>query len=98
MNLPVEFDLEARAEFDAAADWYEGKKAGLGIQFIEAVNVTIAQIQTTPKLFGMVGPGIRQATVQRFPFSVIYREELSRTLILAVFHGSRDPALWKSRG
>lgn len=37
MSLPVVFRPEARAEFDAASDWYE-HQAGLGAEFIAAIH------------------------------------------------------------
>jgi hypothetical protein len=35
------FAPEAREEFDAAADWYEGQARGLSERFMSAVNQTV---------------------------------------------------------
>ncbi len=40
---------------------------------------------------------IREAIVSRFPYCVYYRVKRKRILITAVFHTSRDPAVWQSR-
>jgi len=97
MSLPLEFDLEARLEFDQSADRYEQQRRGLGIEFIQEVNAVLTRIQQSPRSFAQIEPGIRQVCVGRFPFSVIYREEATRILVLAVLHGSRDPDIWKPR-
>jgi plasmid stabilization system protein ParE len=35
--------------------------------------------------------------LRRYPFSVVYRVESARILIVAVAHGRRRPGHWKSR-
>jgi len=37
LSLPVILDPEARAEFDEGYDYYEGRRAGLGESFADAV-------------------------------------------------------------
>jgi|TARA_B110000495_G_C22620404_1_gene369716 hypothetical protein len=41
MIREVVFRSIARLEFDEAALWYEGKQAGLGHEFLEAVDETL---------------------------------------------------------
>jgi len=38
-----------------------------------------------------------EAAARRDPFSIIYRVESGRILIVAVAHGHRRPGYWKSR-
>lgn len=97
MSLSLEFDSDARAEFDDAADWYDLQQPGLGVQFVDAVNAELARIAQSPRMFGTIGKDIRRVTVKRFPFCVVYREEPHRVLILAVLHTSRDEKIWKTR-
>ena len=40
MSLPVVLRPEARAEFDAAFDWYEQQQAGLGDKTSREDNIT----------------------------------------------------------
>jgi plasmid stabilization system protein ParE len=35
--------------------------------------------------------------VRRFPYSVYYVVEPSQIVVLAIFHGRRDPKQWRSR-
>jgi hypothetical protein len=38
VSLPISFRPEARAEFDDAYDWYEGRRPGLGEAFADQVQ------------------------------------------------------------
>jgi hypothetical protein len=44
MSLPVILDPEAQAEFDSAYDFYEGRRAGLGDRFADAIEVVLRRI------------------------------------------------------
>ena len=97
MNLPLVLRRAAQAEFDEAADWYEQQQANLGREFVTKVQVTLDRIQKTPRHFPVVFEKVRQAIVDRFPYSVFFQAEPKRIVILAVFHHRRDPKAWKRR-
>ncbi len=40
---------------------------------------------------------VRRVVANRFPFGVYFRAEETRIVVLAVFHGSGDPAIWLQR-
>lgn len=46
MTLKVVFLRAARAEFDAAALWYDLQHAGLGLQFVSEINRVIDLVTT----------------------------------------------------
>ena len=97
MNLPVVFRLEARAEFDEAFDWYEQQQAGFGLNFLDCVADVLARIESMPESYEMIFEDVRRAVVRRFPYSIFYRIETDQIVVLAVFHGKRDPKIWQSR-
>lgn len=97
MNLPIIFQPEARAEFDDAYDYYEGRGKGLGEAFADKVHEVLDRIAVMPKMHAKVLGEVRKAVVTRFPYCVYYREEPSCVRILSVFHTSRDPRIWQSR-
>ena len=97
MNLPVVLIPEARAEFDEAFDWYEQNKAGLGITFADRVQKVYDRISSAPEMYRIVRQDVRKAGVSQFPYSVYYRVEVTRIVVLAVFHGKRDPRVWQAR-
>jgi len=97
MSLPIIFRRVARREFDDAADWYEQRRAGLGAQFVAAVQRVLDQAAANPRRYPEVLGDVREGVVQGFPYCVYYQEETGQLLVLAVFHTSRDPAVWQSR-
>jgi toxin ParE1/3/4 len=97
LSPPVILDPEARDEFDQGYDYYEGRRAGLGESFADAVQVALDRIGVMPQLHRAVFGDIRRAVVHGFPYCVYYREEASRVRVLSVFHTSRDPRIWQSR-
>ena len=65
--LPIEVRPEARTELHEAFAWYEEKQAGLGYQFLIAVDAVISRIRRHPDTFPLVEAGMRQALPRRFP-------------------------------
>jgi plasmid stabilization system protein ParE len=97
MSLPVVLIPEARDEFDEAFDWYERQKKGLGITFSDHVQRVYDRISATPEMDRVVRQDVRKAGVKRFPYSNYYRVEPTRIVVLAEFHGRRDPRVWQAR-
>ena len=97
MSLPVRLLPDAKAEFDAAADWYEQRRPGLGADFIARVREVLTRIAANPGLHRKVYQDVRKTLVRKFPYVVIYREESAEVLVISVFHTSRNPAVWQSR-
>jgi len=97
VSLPVVFRSAARIEFDAAADWYDQQRQGLGTRFVAAVRAVRDRIATQADSYPQVYKYVREAPVKRFPYCVYYSVEGTQVVILSVFHTSRDPAIWQSR-
>lgn len=96
MSLPIRLLPEAKDEFDVAVDWYE-KHAGLGSEFIKQARQVLDRIAAMPRIHGIVYQDVRKALVKRFPYIVLYREEPTEIIVIAVFHTSRNPTAWQSR-
>ncbi len=97
MSLPVVLREEAEQEFDEAFDYYEARRTGLGVDFVEEVQQVLDRIAVLPRLHAVVLADIRKAVVRRFPYCVFYRCEDDRIEVVAVFHSSRDPSVWQRR-
>lgn len=97
MTLPVVLRDEAREEFDEAFDFYESRRAGLGVDFVSRVQQVFDRIAANPQIHATVFADIRKAVVRRFPYSVFYRADATRVEVIAVFHSKRDPSVWKKR-
>lgn len=97
MSPPIVLRVEAEAEFDGAFDWYEAQRAGLGAEFAAEVQRVFDFIAANQFVHGIALADIRKAAVRRFPYCVFYRPHPDRIEVVAVFHTSRDPAVWHGR-
>ena len=97
MSLSVTFRRAARAEFIEAAAWYETQRPGLGVEFIAEIQRRAATAAERPMTYPAIHMDVRRVVANRFPFGVYFRAEERRIVVLAVFHGGRDPAIWQHR-
>jgi plasmid stabilization system protein ParE len=78
-------------------DWYESKSAGLGREFLEAIDLCFSAIRKNPKAFTPVKEKYRRALVKRFPYAIYFRFEDDCVTIHSVFHTSQNPRKWMKR-
>ena len=97
MSLPVTFHRAASAEFIEASAWYETKRVGLTLEFIAEIDRCVSLASEHLLQFAVVREDVRRVVANRFPHSVYFRAEKHRIVVLAVFHDSRDPAIWQAR-
>ena len=74
--------------------WYEEQSAGLGEEFLAAVDASFDEIEQFPEMFAYVRGKVRRAIINRFPYAVFYHVEPKQIVVLAVLHTARDPRLW----
>jgi plasmid stabilization system protein ParE len=97
MTLRVVFRRAAKIEFEDAAAWYGEKGLGLADEFIREIEQAIANAAAAPQRHPVVFGDIRRAVARRFPFAVYFRVRSDALVVLAVFHGRRNPAIWQRR-
>lgn len=97
MSLQVTFHRAANAEFNEASAWYESKRRGLALDFIAEIDRCVSLASEHPLQFTVVREDIRRVVANHFPYSVYFRAEQNRIVVLAVFHSRRDPAIWVAR-
>ena len=97
MNLPVTFHRAASAEFIEASAWYETKRVGLALEFMAEIDRCVSLASKHPHQFAVVRGDVRRIVANRFPYSVYFRAEKHRIVVLAVFHSSRAPVIWQAR-
>jgi plasmid stabilization system protein ParE len=85
------------ADIDAAFDWYETQRAGLGRQFNDALATAIERVSQHPLRYRMLTRDTRQILVRRFPYRLLYRVVGDALVIVACLHAGRDPELWRRR-
>ena len=97
MILRVVFRRAARREFDDAADRYDEQRPGLGEEFIFEIDQAIVKAAASPERYPIVFDDIRRTVARRFPYSVYCRVRRDSMVVLSVFHGRRNPAVWQRR-
>ena len=97
MTRRLEFLDEALEEAEQAAHWYAERNAMAAIGFAEELSAAVAHIERSPLTWPVYEYGTRRFLLRRFPYSVIYRVEVNRIVIVAVAHGHRYPGYWRSR-
>ncbi len=88
---PVIFAHEAHAEALDSFLWYEGRRRGLGEIFKAELNTAIQRVAEEPLAFPLYYRDLRRVLVQRFPYAVYYRTYPELVVVVAVFHGRRNP-------
>ena len=87
----------AAADIEEAYLWYQRQRAGLGEEFLEAVDAVLRDIATHPKAYPVIHRETRRALLRRFPYAIFYRLYGETIIVIACMHGRRDPIHWKRR-
>jgi hypothetical protein len=99
--MKLRFVREALGELQNAADWYDGQRENLGLEFLQEVDCAITDIRASPERFSRLETSrvknIRRVVLKRFPYVVIYEVFASEVHILAIAHASRSPRYWSKR-
>jgi len=85
------FHPEAEKEFLEAIDYYERHREHLGLDFAAEVYAAIGRAAEHPKAWPVLEGDVRRSQTIRFPYGVLYSEELDGIFVLAVMHLHRDP-------
>ena len=97
MTLRIVFRRAAKSEFEEAAVRYDKKCAGLGEESSIEIEQAVAKAAAAPERYPVVFGDIRRAVTRRFPFPVYFRVRLDSMVVLAIFHGHRNPVIWRRR-
>ena len=97
MTRSVEFDPAARAETEAAFEWYLERSRRAAADFVAELGRALDRIAQAPQTFARVDGDTRRAVLRHFPYLVVFRETASRIEIIAVAHGRRKPGYWRGR-
>jgi toxin ParE1/3/4 len=84
-------------DVEAAFEWYENERPGLGGEFLDELRATYHRIADGPLKYRELRGGIRRALLRRFPYAVYFAIDPDIVVVLAVLHASRDPAQWQRR-
>jgi hypothetical protein len=85
------FLAPAPPEFADAVMCYNTQRDGLGEEFAEEVQRTIARIIEYPEAWSSLSRRTRRCPMNRFPYGIMYQLRGNTLLIIAVMHLHRAP-------
>lgn len=94
---PVEFDRRAIEEAREARRFYTRASAALAARFMLALDAAVARVEQAPQGCSPHLHGTRICPLRRFPFSLVFIEQPTRSLVIAVAHHRRRPGYWRRR-
>lgn len=98
MTYQVRYRPEAVTDIEAAYDWYEAERAGLGLEFRGALVDAEHFLTETPETFPVVYRALRRILLHRFPYSVYFALTQADVEIWGCIHQARHPKTWRARG
>jgi toxin ParE1/3/4 len=92
----------AQEELAEAMRWYEGRRPGLGWEFLDEYASRIEMISKRPRAFALeagvpAGYEVRSLMFDRFPYRLIYRVDAASVVLIALAHSARRPGYWLGR-
>ena len=87
----------AKADFDAAVEWYATRSESVALHFAAAVADTVQRVSRDPERFALINGMHRQALVTRFPYRLIFLVDGNMIAVVAIAHHSRRPGYWRHR-
>ena len=88
---------EASLEANEAFNWYEDQQPGLGAEFYRELIRCFEFIIENPLLSRITYRGLRKRKLDRFPYLIIHKVTDDEISVVSIFHGSRNPIIWKKR-
>lgn len=97
MNSKLVIRPAASTDIAEAYSWYEAQRAGLGGEFLDAIEEAMARIAHRPLDFPLILGEARRALVRRFPYSIYFRLRREEARIIGVIHQHRDLRVLRGR-
>ena len=95
--MTIRFLRVAQAEFDEAVAWYGAASPGLDLAFRVNVSAKLETIRAYPMSSPELLPGIRRASLSRFPYALVFSIVEGGIIVIAVAHMRRRPRNWRAR-
>jgi plasmid stabilization system protein ParE len=97
VSLPVVFRELALDDVREAHAWYEAQSAGLGGQFLQAIDVVVGLISDHPLACAVAYRNLRRALLPGFPYALFYQALPDRARVVAWLQQRRDPKAIRKR-
>ena len=94
---PTQLHPEAKAEAKAAFDRFWEQSHAVALNFDAELREAYRTLRVRPLICPPYFHGTRHAVLNRYPFSVVFRERLHDIQIIAIAHAKRRPRYWAKR-
>jgi hypothetical protein len=93
MIFQVVFHSVAKQEYEESYLWYEQEQVGLGDRFEKRTEQILLQITQYPEHYGYSKIPYREATIEGFPYTIVYKlnKRKRQIFISAIYHTKRHP-------
>ena len=88
---------EAAADVEEACAWYEGRRAGLGAEFLAALQAAEDAVRVAPLTYPSHRRDTRRHLLRRFPYQLFYRVRGETIVVVACYHVRRSPHRLRTR-
>ena len=93
----IELSDEAESDFDKSYEYYVDENKKFADNFFKQVNSSLEKISESPEANPLVYKTVRKHVMKKFPFIIYYQVKELLVKIIAIFHTSRNPEIWKDR-
>ena len=88
----------AEAEHLETVAYLESRRPGLGALYLMEFEKIMGRVCQSPHRYPVARkPDVRRIRMERFPYTVLYREASGIVQVLAVAHHRRRPQYWLGR-
>jgi plasmid stabilization system protein ParE len=88
---------QAELDVSDASAWYEGRRRGLGDEFLDELDSILRRVVESPLEFPKIKNNIRRALLRRFPYSAYFAVTKETVELVALLHQRRDAQSWEKR-
>ena len=88
---------EAEKDFDSSYEYYACDNKIVADNFFKQLNNSLETISQNPLGFQKTYKNVRRYVMRKFPFVIYYQISNIEIRVIAIFHTSRNPKIWKKR-
>lgn len=92
MQYKIEIRSLAVIEIIEAYDWYELQKQGLGLDFLNELDIFYESLHRNPHTYSYYEKPVREGKINRFPYTVVYEVIETSIIIYSVFMAKQSPS------
>ena len=100
MTFKVIAEADAERDWREAVEWYENRESGVGLHFDNVIREFLSTLSYDPERFRAATRLTRKAKMSDpWPFSIYFaiNTQHREVKVLAIWHGSRNPAELRKR-